>query len=54
MQTNLLKPKTINVEQLGHNRAKVELSSRSSAAMATRWATPSTRAALVHGGLRSD
>ena len=25
MQTNLLKPKTINVEQLGHNRAKVEL-----------------------------
>ena len=25
MQTNLLKPKAINVEQLGHNRAKVEL-----------------------------
>ena len=25
MQTNLLKPKTINVEQLGHNRAKVAL-----------------------------
>lgn len=25
MQTNLLKPKTINVEQLGHNRAKVTL-----------------------------
>ena len=25
MQTNLLKPKTIQVEQLGHNRAKVEL-----------------------------
>ena len=25
MQTNLLKPKTINVEQLGHNRAKVVL-----------------------------
>ena len=25
MQTNLLKPKTINVEQLGHNRAEVEL-----------------------------
>jgi len=25
MQTNLLKPKTINVEQLGHNRSKVTL-----------------------------
>ena len=25
MQTNLLKPKAINVEQLGHNRAKVAL-----------------------------
>ena len=25
MQTNLLKPKTINVEQLGHNRALVTL-----------------------------
>jgi DNA-directed RNA polymerase subunit alpha len=25
MQTNLLKPKTINVEQLGANRAKVTL-----------------------------
>ncbi|PAT34656.1 DNA-directed RNA polymerase subunit alpha [Vandammella animalimorsus] len=25
MQTNLLKPKTISVEQIGHNRAKVEL-----------------------------
>ena len=25
METNLLKPKTINVEQLGHNRAKVTL-----------------------------
>ena len=25
MQTNLLKPKAIQVEQLGHNRAKVTL-----------------------------
>ena len=25
MQTNLLKPKAINVEQLGNNRAKVAL-----------------------------
>ena len=25
MQTNLLKPKNIHVEQLGHNRAKVTL-----------------------------
>ena len=25
MQTNLLKPKNIHVEQIGHNRAKVTL-----------------------------
>jgi len=53
MQTNLLKPKAINVEQLGHNRAKVALEPFERGYGHTL-GNALRRVLLVHGGLRSD
>ncbi len=54
MQTNLLKPKTINVEQLAHNRAKVTLEPFERGYGHTLGNALRRVLAVVHGGLCSN